>query len=510
MKKVILLWIAVLFAAGMLIGCHAPGIETVPVTTESTAVATGTTSETTNADDYEGDASSYYIDVVYAQQIGRYGNALSERWSIDQYLENNMSALPYYYYEGNLLENVGFGFADLDQDGSWELVIGAILNAEQDPAVFEIWTLVDGVPVMLAQGNAGNRYVLEYAADDDKWYIVNEASNHAANFATYYLVLKEGKLEVAQGIVFDLFANEENPWFLTKDQDWDTANDTPIDEETATKLQDFNRRFYTALEYFPYAYHPSGQIQPPPNTTREQLLERAAALSQRFGVDIRIPEQSELTYSHYDAYVLDELPIIRASLDMLEENLALYPEGFFRQLTYGSVEVLRIELVGGLAVKAGVDIDPNSVNAFAQEKGSYHLIVLNGYFADLQTLFHEIAHVIDGKLKWDAQHRVNALYSESAWLALQPEGFYYAMSYTVIPEELHGFVESDYFMDLYAMTFPTEDRATLMESAMQNRSQDFEPGMGRREKLQYYAACIRDCFDTTGWPEITLWEQVLQ
>jgi hypothetical protein len=26
------------------------------------------------------------------------------------------------------------------------------------------------------------------------------------------------------------------------------------------------------------------------------------------------------------------------------------------------------------------------------------------------------------------------------------------------------------------------------------------------EKMRYYAACIRDCFDTEGWPESALWE----
>ena len=71
-------------------------------------------------------------------------------------------------------------------------------------------------------------------------------------------------------------------------------------------------------------------------------------------------------------------------------------------------------------------------------------------------------------------------------------------------------MESGYFVTEYALTFPTEDRATLLEAAMNNYSWDFEPDSGRRAKLQYYAACIRDCFDTTGWPEITLWEQVLQ
>ena len=166
---------------------------------------------------YEGDASSYYIDTVYSQQIARYATALSEQWGEGAYFENDMSALPYYYYEGNPLDNVGFGFVDLDRDGNWELVIGAIQNAENNPAVFEIWTLVDGEPVMLAQGGTRNRYYLQYVEEDDMWYVVNEGSSSAFCNATYYLMLNEGKFEVVQGIVFDASADEQNPWFLAYD-----------------------------------------------------------------------------------------------------------------------------------------------------------------------------------------------------------------------------------------------------------------------------------------------------
>ena len=95
-------------------------------------------------------------------------------------------------------------------------------------------------------------------------------------------------------------------------------------------------------------------------------------------------------------------------------------------------------------------------------------------------------------------------------MSLQPEGFRYAKSYTEIPEELLHFIESGYFITEYSLTYATEDRAVLMELAMSNYTWDFEPGSGTRTKLQYYADCIRDCFDTEGWPEVTQWEQVLQ
>ena len=277
MKKVILFWTAVLLVVSLLAGCDTPAM-TEPQATDAPSSATVETAAPTEVpaevsteaateaatevipeeeEDvvYEGDASSYYIDVAYAEQIGRYHTALSEKWDEGKYFENEMSAQPYYYYEGNPLENVGFGFVDLDNDGYWELVIGAIMNAEQDPSVFEIWTLVDGEPVMLAQGGTRNRYVLEYVEEDNMWYVVNEGSNGAYSHATYYLMLNEGKLEVMQGIVFDAMADEKNPWFMTYDLDWDAANYEPIDEETANAILDANRKHYTALELFPYIFY---------------------------------------------------------------------------------------------------------------------------------------------------------------------------------------------------------------------------------------------------------------
>lgn len=240
------------------------------------------------------------------------------------------------------------------------------------------------------------------------------------------------------------------------------------------------------------------------------LYKRAAQLSQRFGVEIRIAEQCTLNYSHYDTYPLTDPVFIRSALDIVEQSLAQYPEGFFRQLPYGSIESIRIELVGGLTTKPDVTTHTDSAGAFAQNMGSYYGIVLDGFQISEEILFHEFSHIIDSRLEWDSLIREDALFSENAWLALQPEGFRYAMSYTEIPEELIHFGDSDYFITDYSLTYPTEDRAVLLASAMENYSWEFESGSGTRAKLQYYADCIRDCFDTDGWPETTTWEQVLK
>ena len=255
---------------------------------------------------------------------------------------------------------------------------------------------------------------------------------------------------------------------------------------------------------------PAEQTQQSQPILQQQLYDRAAELSARFDLDIRIAEQCSADYSHYESYLLTDPFFVSTALDILEENLSLYPEGFFRQLLFGHLESIRIELVGSLTIKDDISTHPTSAGGFAQDAGSYYAIVFDGFLFNPGTLFHEFSHIIDKKLKWDSLIREDALYSEDAWLALQPEGFRYAMSYTDVPEDLLPDTESRYFISSYARTYPTEDRAELMESAMQNYTWDFEPGSGTRAKMQYYADCIRDCFDTEGWPETTAWEQVLQ
>ncbi len=271
MKHHRIAWIVIALIAALFAGCGIaeptnpqtePPVSTgtsTEVPTEAptevpTEAPTETPTETPTVPGAEGTVSEY-VDAAYAEQIGRYYTALSEIWEESKYFDNDMSALPYYYYEGEPLENVGFGYQDLNNDGSVELIIGAIMNAEQDPVVFEIWTLVDGEPVLVAQSGSRNRYFLQFFEEENAWYVANEGSNSAANFGTYYLMLVDGNLEVTQGIVFDAIADEANPWFMAYDLDWDASNDEPIDEDMANAILDSNQAHYTVAEYIPYSLY---------------------------------------------------------------------------------------------------------------------------------------------------------------------------------------------------------------------------------------------------------------
>ena len=276
MKKILLTAAAFLLIPAMLAGCGKPQAE-MPIETEPSSVSTEPTIESAEApteapatepatepakettppetEEDEDDAASSDINEVYAQQIERYYTAISQQWDEMTYLDHEMSTLAAYYYEGNPLDNIGFTFMDLDADGIQEFIIGAILNADRDPLVFEIWTLRDNAPVMLAQSGSHNRYYLQYAEEDELWSVAYEAENGAANHAVYYLQLDGGEFNVIQGVVFDAVANENDPWFMAYDLDWDVSNDIPLDEETAIAVMEAGKNIYAAAEYVSYSQY---------------------------------------------------------------------------------------------------------------------------------------------------------------------------------------------------------------------------------------------------------------
>lgn len=250
MKKIIFCVICLMLTLALLAGCASSQGQkpTAPAADPTTEATQASTTETV-ADEIE--ATTYYIENVYPKQIQRYHTAISQQWDEVTYLDNEMSTLVARYYEGTALDNVGFTFMDLDDDGIWELIIGAA----QDPLIFEIWKVQNGEPVMLAQSGSHNRYYLQYVKAADQWTVAYEAENGAANYAVYQLQLVKGQFQVLQGVVFDAVTNEENPWFQTTDLDWNVANDKAIDEQTATKISGEIRSAYAYTEYFPYSLY---------------------------------------------------------------------------------------------------------------------------------------------------------------------------------------------------------------------------------------------------------------
>ena len=263
------------------------------------------------------------------------------------------------------------------------------------------------------------------------------------------------------------------------------------------------------LHWDPSKSQPSEDVPfatvPEPTQMQAQVESRVEELEQEYGLNILVGQETDVIFYDFEVEQVTDWADILDALNTLEDALQDYPEDFFRQLRYGDVQRTEIHLVGEL-ISITEEYSDTYV-AFVQEDYDSHVMVVDIYMADQGAYYHEFSHIIDTFLEWDAMQRTDALFSEEGWCNLNPSWFSgYSYTYSWEQEVL------DYtcFIDSYSTISPTEDRARVLEYAMVQYDYDyFEEGTVLAQKLAYYCQCIRDAFDTTGWPDTVLWEQYL-
>ncbi len=238
-----------------------------------------------------------------------------------------------------------------------------------------------------------------------------------------------------------------------------------------------------------------------------KLYAWAETLFQRYGVTVSIGDQCTHEFSDFTYEQCNDDDALLKGLAYVEKALGYYPDGFFSQLAYGPVRDLHIYLAKGLEGGEYFGND-RSYSGFGAEDGAANYIVLNAECMHEENVFHEISHIIDRKLSYHASLHDNVHDFESGWMELQPEGFGFCYDYSDIPALTQEYL--GWFIDDYSQSYPTEDRARIMEYAMRgDADQTFGEAPHLAAKLQYYSDCIRECFDTAGWPEVTRWEKAL-
>ena len=246
----------------------------------------------------------------------------------------------------------------------------------------------------------------------------------------------------------------------------------------------------------------------------EELYEKARKIGEKHGVTIKIADQCETEYSDYKAEQNLNGDKISRGLDIIDLSLSSYPEGFLEQLHFGYLREIEINLMGDISARHEIEEDKNGFDsfvAFVEQNDEKHMMVFDLSRGQLmeQDLYHEISHLIDKKLQNMVDNEKEIKFSEEGWAALNPSDFAYCQDYTDVPDAYYYDGYDDYFIDIYSRTFPSEDRARILEYAMIGAEFCFDTYPGLVEKLDYYAQCIRDGFDTTGWPEVTKWEEML-
>lgn len=163
------------------------------------------------------------------------------------------SNLSYMYYQisqdksVDMLDRIGYKFADINGDGTDELLIGEIAQGEWKGIVYDIYTMVNRKPKHVVSGGSRNRY---YVCDDV--FVCNEYSSGADESGMRVYILVENSTELYPQVAFkyDAYANAQNPWFWSygkfeNDDDWENV-----------KEEDFTERKKTFEKYERYDYIP--------------------------------------------------------------------------------------------------------------------------------------------------------------------------------------------------------------------------------------------------------------
>jgi hypothetical protein len=245
--------------------------------------------------------------------------------------------------------------------------------------------------------------------------------------------------------------------------------------------------------------------------------QRADEIGAEYGVDIFISKECCNYLGGYVVMEESDATVIDQALDILEEQLAMYPDGFFQQFDGTWIDGIDIYLAGTLMGRSAGVLD--YAGGFQLEYNGGYAMVIDVSWPDslTSTFHHELSHAIESKLGWDSDVYIDG----DEWAKLNPDASVYGDSYTDSYEEwgtdeIRSFVygwcdpEDAYFIDEYSLTYPTEDRARLFEYVMcpDYAWIDFEESPHLAEKLNLYASYIREGFDTTGWDDVR-WEKYL-
>lgn len=265
-----------------------------------------------------------------------------------------------------------------------------------------------------------------------------------------------------------------------------------------------------------YVYKWQGE-NPADAEEMKRLRARAQEIGARYGVEIYIGNDIwECPTDIYEYAMTDNVVRIDQSLSVLERELARYPDGMLMQLNDGYGSVLRIYLAGQILPIDETAID-TAVGVQNTLPGDTHLVLdINSTYDYESTIHHEIFHAIENYLNMTDMAWIDA----EVWDSCNPPDFVYDYDYMENQASFdftytaNGVEQGEqaYFIDIYSKSFPTEDRARVMEYAMMEEETDtgYFDYEAIRNKLVYISGQIRTGFDTTGWPAVTDWEVWIQ
>lgn len=236
----------------------------------------------------------------------------------------------------------------------------------------------------------------------------------------------------------------------------------------------------------------------------------ADQLSWRYGVQILLWTDAT-TFEPWDYTLVPEyqIPVIRENLKQLEQFLALYPEGFLQKAaentTSGRVQICLVRSILGKEDAVGAVEEAVGLQYWDDNKNTYLcLSVQQEQIA--RTACHELSHIIDSRV-------LTFCRAYDDWNSLNPKGFSYDYDYSsYLYREDHHLAQGQdrAFIDTYSMTYPKEDRARILEYAMESGNEAYFQSETMQNKLRKLCLGIREGFGLKNSTEVFCWEQYLK
>lgn len=292
------------------------------------------------------------------------------------------------------------------------------------------------------------------------------------------------------GEILHITGSDGIVWFLATD----TASGDPL---LYRWNPDWSRVWGPSSYYKPYY-----TAQNPNTAELLRLQYRANVLGERYGIHISIGEDV-LQYQPSDCVFETEYRIAAYQRDLavLESALSNFPTDFFKNAAFGTRNrKLTVSLLRGIYEGSRQISQPGK--QYWLEESAYIALVMGEELE--RSFYHQLCHIIDNRVIG-----TSAVYDD--WASLNPDGATYANSYLLdrIEAEEDWFSgDSRAFTDLYAMTYPREDRARLLEYAMTPGNSEVFASEIMQKKLSTLCLGIRQAFEldpSTAY----LWEQYL-
>ncbi len=204
----------------------------------------------------------------------------------------------------------------------------------------------------------------------------------------------------------------------------------------------------------------------------------------------------------------------------LAEALELFPDNLFSQFHYdGTEQKLRIYLCKEVNIQDN-GIEEVGVHTVSDDASVVAVNVQNSF-----KLYHD--NVLENNLKTTIVHELFHAITEyleidfDMWFAENPEDFDYyqdaagydehedSLKYTALDEN-----EEIYFVNSYSKVNIYEEIAVLYEYSLFNDTNHTAEKILESEhitnKIKMFNSWIRDSYDTTGWPQKTVWEELVE